>query len=43
LLLSEDVIATINAVKKLGVKVKLNKIIALLLVLDQVATNIKKI
>ena len=42
LLLSEDVLAAINAVKKLGAKVKLIKIIAQSLVMDQVATNTKK-
>ena len=43
LLLSDDVIAAINAVKKLGAKVKLGKNILLLLVMGLVDINIKKI
>jgi len=43
LLLSEDVLAAINAVKKLGAKVRLNKNFAQSLVMGQAATNIKKI
>jgi 3-phosphoshikimate 1-carboxyvinyltransferase len=43
LLLSEDVLAAINAVKKLGAKVKLDKKIVQSLVLGQMATNTKEI
>ena len=43
LLLSEDVLAAINAVKKLGAKVKLNKNYCTIIGNGPMATNIKKI
>ena len=42
LLLSEDVLAAINAVKKLGAKVKLNKNYCTIIGNGPMATNIKK-